>query len=322
MADIRIGIVGTGYAAKRRVEAFLADRRSPVVAVAGHRESSRELLATTYGLEAIASWQELVQRDDLDLIVVCNINREHGAIARAALAADKHVVVEYPLALAPQEAAQLISLAQERRQLLHVEHIELLGSLHQTMREYLPQLGRIFYAQYVTLAPKRQSLPHWTYHHEDYGFPFVAALSRVNRLLDLFGRVVQVAGAATYLPSPLSGYYQSCLCTGQLRFENGVNAHLVYGKGSLVQRGDRRFTIHGEGGVLEFQGDTGTFTQGETVKSIELGSRQGVFKQDTTAVLDHLTEGKPLYITAEQSLYALDIADQIRRSAETSGNPG
>jgi biliverdin reductase len=105
-----------------------------------------------------------------------------------------------------------------------------------------------------------------------------------------------------------------------LRFANGVNTHLTYGKGSFVQRGDRRFVIHGEAGVLEFLGDHGTLTQGETVTPIELGSRRGVFKQDTTAVLDYLTEGKPLYITAVQSLYALEIADQIRRSAEMMGS--
>ncbi len=315
MTQIRVGIVGTGYAAKRRADAFGQDSRSSLVAVTGYREASRNDFAAKYDLKAIATWEELVKRSDIDLIVICNINREHGAIAKAALEADKHVVVEYPLALDPTDAAELIELAKAKQKLLHVEHIEILGSLHQTIRQYLPQLGQIFYARYITLAPKRHPLPHWTFHHGDYGFPLVAALSRVNRLIDLFGEVKTVQGTADFLPSELDGYYQGCLCTAQFKFQNDVIAHLTYGKGSQVTTGDRRFTIYGDQGTLEFIGNQGTLTQDETVTPIELGSRRGVFKQDTAAVLDYLTEGKPLYIQPQQSLYALQIADQIRRDA-------
>ncbi|MGB2926969.1 MAG: Gfo/Idh/MocA family oxidoreductase [Limnothrix sp.] len=315
MEMVRVGIVGTGYAAKRRAEAFRADGRSPLVAVSGYRESSTVAFAEEYEMQAVLEWQDLVSRDDLDLVVVCNINREHGAIAKAALEAGKHVVVEYPLALEPETAAQLIRLAKQKRLLLHVEHIEILGELHRTIQAYLPRLGKIFYARYITLAPKRHALPHWTYHHGDYGFPLIAALSRVNRLINLFGEVLQVTGEASFQADDLNGYYHSCLCSAQLKFQGGIIGHLTYGKGSLIQSGDRQFTIYGDQGTLEFNGNRGTLTQGDAVETIELGSRRGVFKQDTIAVLDNLTEGKPLYIQPEQSLYALQIADQIRESA-------
>lgn len=315
MAQIRVGIIGTGYAAKKRAEAFQSDGRSQLVAVTGYREVSRTNFAEKYGIEAVPTWQTLVARTDLDLIVICNINRQHGAIAKAALTEHKHVVVEYPLALNPTEAAQVIALAEQRQKLLHVEHIEILGSLHQTIRAYLPQLGNIYYAKYMTLALKRHPLPHWTFHYEDYGFPLMAALSRVNRLIDLFGQVANVQGTAEFLPSGLEGYYQGCLCSAQFKFHNGVVAHLAYGKGMQVQKGDRRFLIYGDQGTLEFNGSKGTLTKGEVVEKIELGSRRGVFKQDTTAILDYLFEQKPLYIQPEQSLYALQIAEQIRRDA-------
>lgn len=236
MAKFRVGIVGTGYAAKRRAEAFLRDGRAELMAVAGKWQQAREQFASNYDLAAIASWENLIQRDDLDLIVVCTVNRRHGAVVRAALEAGKHVVVEYPLSLDPTEAAELIQLAEAKKRLLHVEHIELLGGLHQTIRQTLPELGAITYGHYITLAPKAKTLPHWTYHYEDYGFPFVAALSRVNRLLDLFGTVETVTGAAQFLPAELPGYYQNCLCTAQLKFQSGVIAHLTYGKGVLIPK--------------------------------------------------------------------------------------
>ncbi|MBV5257811.1 Gfo/Idh/MocA family oxidoreductase [Synechococcus moorigangaii CMS01] len=310
-----MGIIGTGYAAQRRAEAFLRDGRATLVAVAGQWQAAREQFATKYDLAAIAQWENLIQRDDLDIIVVCTINRLHGAVVRAALEAGKHVVVEYPLSLDPTEAAALIELAQVKKRLLHIEHIELLGGLHQTIRQTLPELGEITYGHYITLAPKAKTLPHWTYHYEDYGFPFVAALSRVNRLLDLFGPVETVTGAAQFLPADLPGYYQNCLCTAQLKFQRGVIAHLTYGKGVLIPKGDRHFQLYGEKGTLEFNGNQGLLTQGERHTNLDAGSRRGVFLQDTVAVLDYLSEQKPLYIQPEQSLYALEVATQIQRAA-------
>ncbi|BAW95105.1 biliverdin reductase [[Synechococcus] sp. NIES-970] len=315
MKKFQVGIVGTGYAAQRRAEAFLKDDRAEVKAIAGQHQAAREQFAAKYDLEAIARWEDLVQRDDLDLVIVCTINRLHGAIARAALESGKHVVVEYPLALDPAEAAALIQLAKEKQLLLHVEHIELLGGLHQTVRRILPQLGTLTYGHYVTLAPKAKPLPHWTYNHADYGFPFVAALSRVNRLIDLFGSVAGITGTANFVPADLPGYYQNCLCAAQLSFENGAIAHLTYGKGSFIPAGDRRLSLYGEKGTLEFIGNQGTLTQGETKTPLDAGSRRGVFLQDTVAVLDYLSEGKPLYIQPETSLYALHIATQIQQTA-------
>ena len=35
-------------------------------------------------------------------------------------------------------------------------------------------------------------------------------------------------------------------------------------------------------------------------------------------VLDHLTEGQPLYVKPQASLYALQVADAARRSADSN----
>ena len=70
---------------------------------------------------------------------------------KAALEADKHVVVEYPLSLDLAQAEALIALADERQRLLHVEHIELLGGLHYATKEHLPRIGTPLYANNRTI---------------------------------------------------------------------------------------------------------------------------------------------------------------------------
>jgi biliverdin reductase len=145
-----------------------------------------------FGAEAAVSWRKLVERDDLDLVIVCTVNRDHGAIVLAALENDKHVVVEYPLSLDVSEAERAIELAAQKQKLLHIEHIELLGGLHQAIKKSLPLVGKVFYARYVTITPKHPAPQRWTYQHSLFGFPLVGAISRLHRFTDLFGEVTSV----------------------------------------------------------------------------------------------------------------------------------
>lgn len=313
---VRVGLVGTGYAAKLRAETLQKDARSTLVAVAGHTPEKTEAFSQMYQAEAVSSWQQLVARPDLDLVIVCNINRDHGAIANAALETRKHVVVEYPLSLNVGEAEELIALAQAQGKLLHVEHIELLGGLHQALKRFLPAIGNVFYARYSTINPQRPAPRRWTYHSQLFGFPLTAALSRLHRLTDLFGSVATVSCQTRFLGTD-SEFYKACLCTAQLSFTSGVVAEVTYGKGETLWQDERKFEVHGENGGLIFDGDQGVLVQGEETTPIEVGSRRGLFAKDTGMILDQLIEGTGLYVTPSASLYTLKVADAARRSAET-----
>jgi len=326
-SGLRVGLVGTGYVAKLRAEALQAADGAQVVAIAGHSWSRSQAIAQTFGAIALASWQGLVARSDLDLVIIATINRDHGAIARAALEAGKHVVVEYPLSLRVAEATALVHLAQVQGKLLHVEHIELLGGLHQALLQALPQVGKPLYARYATLSPKRPAPQQWTYHPQEFGFPLVGALSRIHRLTHAFGQVAAVSGQARFWhrdgtdfwpwDEPASSHFASCLCTAQLHFASGLLATVTYGKGSYIWQPERRLEVQGEVGGLVFDQDRGTLTQPDREQTLTVASRRGLFAQDTQLVIAALQDGKPLYVTPEGSLYALKVADAIRQATET-----
>src|ERR687886_46707 len=311
---IRAGIVGTGYAAQRRAEALQADERSHLVAVCGHTPENTQEFAKNFNASVVDSWTELVLHPEVDLVVICTINLDHGMVARAALNAGKHVVVEYPLSLDPKEAESLIALAEAKGKLLHVEHIELLGGLHQALRQWLPQIGNPFYARYVTIKPDRPAPKRWTYHPELYGFPLSAALSRIQRFTDLFGKVASVSCQSRFWYA--AEYFTACLCTAQLCFASELIAEVTYGKGETFWHTIRNFEVHGEQGTLLFEGDRGMLIRGEEKTPIEVAGRRGLFAKDTGMVLDYLIEGKPLYVSSTASGYALKVADAARQSAE------
>lgn len=314
---VKVGIVGTGYTAKRRAEALEKDPRSTLRFVAGNTPENVESFCQTYKISSLNSWQQLVTHPDLDLVIICTINSDHAQIVRSALEADKHVVTEYPLALTASEAEELITIAQQRHKLLHVEHIELLGGLHQAIAQNLEKIGNIFYARYATLSSMQPAPRRWTYHKKMFGFPLSAALSRIHRFTDLFGTVVSVNCVNRYWDIPETDYFTACLCNARLQFGNGLIADIIYGKGDIFCKNARTFELQGEQGILEFEGEQGTLIRDETARAIEVGSRRGLFAKDTQMVLDFLLEKTPLYITPEQSLYALKVADAAYQSAKT-----
>lgn len=314
---LRVGIVGTGYAAQRRAEVLLADPRATLITVAGHSAANTAAFCQQFGIQASDSWQDLVTNPDLDLVIIATVNQLHGAIAEAGLKAGKHVVLEYPLALDYATGKQLQDLAQCQNKLLHVEHIELLGGVHQAIREYINQIGKVFYARYSTIQPQSPAPQRWTYHHQQFGFPLIAALSRISRFTDLFGSVKTVSAQSSFWPQTDPEYFRACLCNADLRFESGLMAEVIYGKGDIFHQGDRTFTIQGEKGTLIFTGETGQLIQNGETSTIPVGSRRGLFKQDAEAVLDYFQQGKPLYTSIEASLEALRVADYCAQASQT-----
>lgn len=313
---LSVGLIGTGFSAQRRAEAFQADPRSDLRYVAGHTAASTEAFSQTFQVPMLSSWQALLEQPELDLVVIASINQDHSAMVQAALLAGKHVIVEYPLALDYTAGQALVELAQRQDKLLHVEHIELLGGVHQALRRYLPDLGKVFSARYATVMPQHPAPRRWTYHQAQFGFPLIAALSRIHRLTNLFGSVQRVACQTRFWPDDTPDFFQACLCQAQLQFSHGIWAEVIYGKGEVFHHSDRRFLIEGDQGALVFNGEEGQLIQRETRRPLEVGGRRGLFAQDTRLVLDYLCQGTPLYVRPEESLYALKVAEAARQSAQ------
>ncbi len=320
--QLRVGLVGTGYAAKLRAQALMAETRAVLVAIAGQDPSRTAEFAAPYGA-ATMDWRSLVDRPDLDLVIIATRNRDHGPMAAAALTAGKHVVVEYPLALDIEQARSLVNQAQTQGRMLHVEHIELLGGLHRSLLENLDRIGTPRYVRYATLAPKSPAPRRWCFHFQDLGFPLMAALSRVHRLTHAFGPVAAVSCQTQFWPAPDDpDYFTTCLCNAQLVFESGVLGSITYGKGEALWRAERLMEVSGDRGALYFENEQGRFlsrgAEGDRTESaLAVGGRRGLFTQDTAFVLDHLINGSPLYVAVEDSLYALEVADAARRAAES-----
>lgn len=315
---LRVGIVGSGFVAKLRAEIFSQDPRITLVAIAGNLEKTQAIAQEFVISNVHQYWSELVVRPDIDLVVICNVNRDHGAVVGQALRSGKHVIVEYPLSFNLAEAEELVKLAQQQNLMLHVEHIELLGGVHQLVMEHLSKVGKPFYARYSTKSPQRPVPDKWTYKPDLFGFPLTAAVSRLNRIIVLFGKVKAVSCQLRYRGDHLPRHFTSCVCNAQLQFENGVLADVSYSKGEDFWHPERVMELQGSQGALIFSGDKGKLVTADGEMELDAGTTRGLFKKDTENVLSHLFTGTPLYTNHESILHSLAVANAAEKSATTN----
>ncbi len=112
---IRIGIVGLGGICRtRHVPGFRKVPGVDVVAVANRTLKSSQTAAAEFGIpHAVATWQELVTRDDVDMVIVGTWPYLHKEVTIAALKAGKHVFCQARMAMDPLEAQAMYDVARK-----------------------------------------------------------------------------------------------------------------------------------------------------------------------------------------------------------------
>ena len=115
--SLRVGIVGCGVIGRKRA-ASLAGAR--LVACADLDADRARALAAGTGAAAAVSWEALIGRDDIDVVIVATTNESLTPVAVAALDAGKHVLVEKPAARSLEELGRLEAAAARSKRLVRI----------------------------------------------------------------------------------------------------------------------------------------------------------------------------------------------------------
>jgi predicted dehydrogenase len=113
----RIGIVGCGSVMRgpytRQIQRMRAAGMTvEVTAACDVVPEARQVVRERFGEIPFSSdYRAVVESEDVDLVLVLTAMPAHGPIARAALQAGKHVLVEKPMAVDLETAAELVELA-------------------------------------------------------------------------------------------------------------------------------------------------------------------------------------------------------------------
>ena len=144
MDKIRIGLAAYGMSGQIFHAPFIST--NPHFELAAITERSKSLSREKYpDVSIVRSFDELISRIELDLIVVNTPDITHYEYARRALEAGKHVVVEKPFTITVAEGEELVALAAERGLMLSVYQNRRWDCDFLTVKEILAKglLGRL-----------------------------------------------------------------------------------------------------------------------------------------------------------------------------------
>lgn len=110
---MNVGIVGCGLIGHKRAKNL---GTAKLVACADlNLERAQVLAKANPGCEALALWQDLVNRPDIHIVVIAVTHADLAEISTAAVKAGKHVLVEKPAARRAAELMGLNEIAEEKK---------------------------------------------------------------------------------------------------------------------------------------------------------------------------------------------------------------
>jgi predicted dehydrogenase len=118
---IRFGLIGAGAIMRLSHAPAIARHPATMLAAVHDPDPGRaEALAGATGAQVFPTLGALLERPEIDAVVVATPNRFHAEAVIAAAAAGKHVLCEKPLAMSVQEARAMVDACREAGVVLQV----------------------------------------------------------------------------------------------------------------------------------------------------------------------------------------------------------
>ena len=328
---ITIGQVGLGYWGPNLLRNFEALPEATVKRVCDLDGEALDRVGERYPqIRRTTDYQNLLADSEIQAIVVAASAVSHYQLARMALEAGKHVLVEKPLALEVNQAQDLVDLADDRRLVLMVGHLLLYHPAVTHLKRLLDSgaLGDVYY-----VYTERRNLGK--VRHDENAMWSLAPhdISMVLHLLEKMPSLVAAQGQAYLQP----GIEDTVFFT--LRFGDGQLAHSHVSW--LDPHKVRRLTVVGSRQMAVFDdtepteklriydkgvdrvptystyGDALTLRFGDIyVPSIEM---QEPLQLECQHFLDCIREGRRPLSDGHNGLQVLRVLDALQRSLDNEG---
>ena len=144
----RMAVIGCGYWGARHIRVGWESPCVDMALAVDMRQDRLDYIQATYrGLPVSRSFETVLDDSDINAVVVATPISTHYRLARAALEAGKHVLVEKPLATSSAECAELIATAEKRNRVLMVGHTFEYHPAVSFMRDMIRrgEMGELYY---------------------------------------------------------------------------------------------------------------------------------------------------------------------------------
>ena len=144
---MNLGIIGCGYWGPNLVRNFNSVPNVEIAYCADLDESRLRHIKSLYPKISITrDYKDILNKKEINAVVIATPIETHYRIAKDALNADKHVLVEKPITNSSDEAKELIKTAEKNKKVLMVDHTFEYSAPVRKIKEIIDknELGQIF----------------------------------------------------------------------------------------------------------------------------------------------------------------------------------
>ncbi|MFW6280043.1 MAG: Gfo/Idh/MocA family protein [Planctomycetota bacterium] len=342
MNRLKVGVIGLGMG-RGHVAGYQQHDRAEVVAVADLDEKKLDNVADELGVdERYTSGEEMVEKEQLDVVSVATPNKFHRPLTIRALDAGAHVLCEKPMAMNAEEAREMIQAAERAGRRLMINFSFRFNEVAHALKSQVDQgrMGDIYFGRTVWL--RRQGLPGfggWFGQKElSGGGPLIdLGVHRIDLALWLMGypNPVWVMGNTyDHIGSRLAEeqgkeFDVEDLAAAMIRFDNGATLEAEASWASYIGENEHMRTrlLGTEGGLLYRNVDQGYEFEAELYREEDgyhfdkkLHPTGAGVQSSMVHFIDSIVNDEPHMATAEEGLIVMELLDAIYESAET-GEP-
>lgn len=327
---IRVGLIGAGRAGMIHARNMACRvQGAQVVCVSDAEESNAHSAAQEFGCEYAADYRTLLERSDIDAVIIAVPTKYHRRIVVEAAGYKKHIFCEKPMAMNVRECEDMIRAAEQNHVILQIGFMRRFDESFRRAKEIVEagSIGEVVMVKSLTHGP---STPHeWMYDIAKSNGPLAEVNSHdIDTLRWLTGAevlsVYALAGnfRCGKVREDYPDFYDSVLMS--VRMDNGMIGCIDGAQG--VEYGyDARVDIMGTKGLITI-GDlkgksTITYTksggfQGDVVKSwMDLFSE--AYIREDQSFIQSILENRAPDVSGWDGMMAVDVVRAGNESIRT-----
>jgi predicted dehydrogenase len=311
MADqVRVAVVGSGYFGRFHADHYSRNPRANLVAVVDTDQERGRAVASEFGGVAVADYRSVIGKVDAASVAVPT--PLHYAIARELIEAGVHVLVEKPLTDSEETGRELTKLAEARKTVLQVGHIERFSSAYRTLSSIISEP---LYFESYRIAP-------W----KNRGVEVDVILDLMIHDIDMIiGLVASPVAQVDAVGTPVLGK-RIDIGNARITFESGCVANVTASRVSYkTERKMRVFARNqylscdlGEGKINGYRLKGDPITDGLAAIAAETYEieKQDSLANEIDAFLDCVSKGEKPVVDGWAGCEALRVASMINESIE------
>jgi predicted dehydrogenase/nucleoside-diphosphate-sugar epimerase len=303
-----IGLIGVGGWGSTNAVNIMKSRRFNIVGVYDQRPQTAERFASRFKTKSYERLEDLLNDPTIKAVAVTIPNQFHVDVVKAAADAGKHVFMEKPLAIYPEDCRELGEYCRKRGVVLQAGHQMRREPVFREIKRVIESntLGRPLNAQAVYTLDRRSRID-WRRDAESCPGGSMEQLGAhiIDVLIYLFGNPRDTESWAENTPAVSEGLDWACVL---ISFENDIHAAVST---SFSSPQYLNFTIEFEGGSLTTDGSTLTVERkGAKPQKTRPRGRSGSVDQ-FAEFADCIEKGGEPETGAQQAAEVMDVVGSV-----------